>query len=88
MPVLIVLPDATNDRGFAMTSSFSSMLLAAALAFRRARHPATVDATRARRRHSHGGGASDLRSGSRRKRFERVVYLGSNELRGLAARPR
>ena len=30
---VVVLPDATNDRGFAMTSSFSSMLLAAALAF-------------------------------------------------------
>ncbi len=29
----IVLPDATNDRGFAMTSSFTSMLLTAALSF-------------------------------------------------------
>ena len=29
----ILLPDATHDRGFAMTTSFTSMLLAAALAF-------------------------------------------------------
>ena len=29
----LVMPDATNDRSFAMTSSFSSMLLAAALVF-------------------------------------------------------
>jgi tagatose-6-phosphate ketose/aldose isomerase len=28
-----VLPDATNDRGFAMTSSFSSMVLVAGLIF-------------------------------------------------------
>jgi len=30
---VLILPDATNDRGFAMTSSFSSMVLVAALAF-------------------------------------------------------
>jgi tagatose-6-phosphate ketose/aldose isomerase len=28
----LLLPDATHDRGFAMTTSFTSMLLAAALA--------------------------------------------------------
>jgi len=30
---VLLLPDETNDRGFAMTSSFSAMLLAAGLAF-------------------------------------------------------
>ena len=30
---VVLLPEETNDRGFAMTSSFSGMLLAAALAF-------------------------------------------------------
>jgi tagatose-6-phosphate ketose/aldose isomerase len=30
---VVALPEETNDRGFAMTSSFSSMLLSAALAF-------------------------------------------------------
>jgi len=30
---VLVLPDSTNDRGFAMTSSFTSMVLAAALMF-------------------------------------------------------
>src|SRR6185295_9639977 len=29
----LVLPEATNDRGFAMTSSFSSMLIVAAVTF-------------------------------------------------------
>ena len=31
---VLLLPDATHDRGFAMTTSFTSMLLAAALAFK------------------------------------------------------
>src|SRR5687767_7863004 len=30
---VLLLPDATNDRGFAMTSSFTSMVLAAGLVF-------------------------------------------------------
>lgn len=78
----LLLPDATHDRGFAMTTSFTSMLLAAALAF-------GVMAP----------GASSVPAGAARaaldaslpllrdlvaRRFRRVVYLGSNELRGLA----
>ena len=30
---VVLLPEETDDRGFAMTSSFSGMMLAAALAF-------------------------------------------------------
>jgi tagatose-6-phosphate ketose/aldose isomerase len=79
----LLLPDETNDRGFAMTSSFSSMLLTATLAFgvltpdvvprlssaaAAVMNPADALARRLAKRH-----------------FERVVFLGSNELRGLAA---
>jgi tagatose-6-phosphate ketose/aldose isomerase len=92
----ILLPEATHDRGFAMTTSFTSMLLSAALAFR----ALALDALDA-------GGASDTVAGGAvaspaaaaqqllhtamplltalvAQRFSRVVYLGSNELLGLA----
>ncbi len=78
----IVLPDATNDRGFAMTSSFTGMLLAAASAFGvidegeiaavAERTAALIPATRPL--------LSDLVGA----RFQRVVYLGSGALKGFA----
>src|SRR5262249_12430887 len=69
--------------GFAMTSSFSSMLLVAALTFRTI-HRQSVPAIAAR------GAVVLERSWPLVRRlvgqqFKRVVYLGSNELRGLAA---
>src|SRR5678815_3235577 len=79
---LVVLPEATNDRGFAMTSSFTCMLLAAALAFE-AIQPATV----ARLSRSAELLLQQMPSCAQQlvaSRFERVVYLGSNELLGLA----
>ena len=80
---LIVLPDATNDRGFAMTSSFSSMLLVAALAFGVLAQDAVPRLARACE-----GAASRVHALAQQlasRRFERVVFLGSNALRGLAA---
>jgi tagatose-6-phosphate ketose/aldose isomerase len=79
---LIVLPEAANDRGFAMTSSFSSMLLAASLVFgviATAAVPRLADAGRGAMARAH-----PLAERLAEQRFERVVYLGSNELRGLA----
>ena len=80
---VLLMPDATHDRGFAMTSSFSAMLLAAALAFR------AMDAAAVSRL---AAGAEALLPAIAAlaqelvaQRFERVVYLGSNELRGLAS---
>jgi tagatose-6-phosphate ketose/aldose isomerase len=80
----IVLPEACNDQSFAMTSSFTGMLLAAAVALRAlaaggARvegmvHPAHELLTK----------HLSLVSSLARARFDRVVYLGSNELKGLA----
>jgi tagatose-6-phosphate ketose/aldose isomerase len=78
----IVLPEATNDRSFAMTSSFSGMLLAAAAAFGvlgeaeiaalSARTAAFVPACR------------PLLEELVHARFQRVVYLGSGALKGFA----
>lgn len=79
---LLLLPDVTNDRGFAMTSSFSSMLLAAALVFGVIRGQAVASMAQA---------VTALLPPARLLaerlvdgKFQRVVYLGSNELRGLA----
>jgi len=88
---VLVMPERTNDVGFAMTSSFSSMLLAALLVF----HPETAaNADMAEDddlvAHLSAAGAElflreqgPLRDLARRG-FERVVYLGSGPLKGLA----
>ena len=78
----ILLPDATHDRGFAMTTSFTSMLLAAALAFR-VLEPG-VAAHLASAAGQVGARALPLLTALVQQDFQRVVYLGSNELRGLA----
>jgi len=78
----ILLPEKVNDRSFAMTSSFSSMLLAAGLALSGWPQPSVRRAASL---------ASQLLSGRGRllrelvdARYERIVYLGSRELQGLA----
>ena len=75
---LLLLPAATDDRGFAMTSSFSSLLLAAARLFGLVDEApvAAADDLLAR--------APALAQSLVAGRYERVVYLGSNELKGLA----
>lgn len=80
---LIVLPDATNDRSFAMTSSFTSMLLTAALAFGVVR-PEVVSsvASAAATVLQHAWPVAQRLVA---REFQRVVYLGSNELQGLAS---
>lgn len=80
----LLLPPETHDRGFAMTSSFTSMLYSASLMFD------LIDQTQI--------GCKLIGEATQRviektlplirqlvgRKFERVVYLGSNELRGLA----
>ncbi|MGC2032931.1 MAG: SIS domain-containing protein [Steroidobacteraceae bacterium] len=79
---LVLLPEETNDRGFAMTSSFTGMMLAAALAFDLLPQDRTA-ALASWATHVLEAGlpfaARLARSG-----FERVVYLGSREFAGLA----
>ncbi|MEO7208395.1 MAG: SIS domain-containing protein [Steroidobacteraceae bacterium] len=79
---VLILPEETNDRGFAMTSSFSGMLLAAATAFGLLRDTnASLYAQWAR---DILGMALPLATSLAGAGFERVVYLGSNECKGLA----
>jgi len=78
---VVLLPQQTNDRGFAMTSSFTGMMLAAALAFDLLpHHPAALGSFAA---HVLDAGQS-LISSLVRSGFERVVYLGTGEFKGLA----
>jgi tagatose-6-phosphate ketose/aldose isomerase len=79
---VVVLPPETNDRGFAMTSSFTGMLLAVALAF----GVATPDLAA-----SLGKWSEELLETSlplieslTKSKFERVVYLGGKAFAGLA----
>jgi tagatose-6-phosphate ketose/aldose isomerase len=79
---VVLLPQETNDRGFAMTSSFTGMMLAAALAFDLVPRDRTAALA--------SWAAQVLETGLplaahlARAGFERVVYLGSREFAGLA----
>ncbi len=81
---VILMPEEANDRSFAMTSSFSAMLLAAGLAFDAIpAEPATTAALADAGRRV----LQQMAPLARRladERFERIVYLGSKELKGLA----
>jgi tagatose-6-phosphate ketose/aldose isomerase len=80
----LLLPDETNDRSFAMTSSFTGMLLAAGLVF----HAMVPGPARLATLAS----AADMILAEWPARirallqspFKRVVYLGAGELKGLA----
>ncbi len=80
----ILLPPETHDQGFAMTSSFTAMMLAASLVFHALENPAAGVAGIARgtrevlERHN-----ATLRTLAA-EGFSRVVYLGSNGFKGLA----
>jgi tagatose-6-phosphate ketose/aldose isomerase len=80
----LLLPQASNDQSFAMTSSFTGMLLAAAAAFQ----VLPADDARTARLADAGTHVLDsslsLLGSLVQARFERVVYLGSKELKGLA----
>ena len=78
---VLLLPDETNDRAFAMTSSFSGMMLAAVWAFGLALPPVTALAQAAQ---TLAEGETDRLYALAEQRFERVVFLGSNTLLGLA----
>lgn len=84
---LLCLPKETNDQGFAMTSSFSCMLLAAALCFQLDRLEeleAEIDeAARAAERILEESGPR-LKELVEKRDFERAVYLGFGEWKGLA----
>ena len=81
---VIVLPAATHDRGFAMTSSFTAMLYAALAVFTglgamAARNQAIVDAVGDMLER-----AEATVTALAQRDFDRVVYLGSGVFKGLA----
>lgn len=78
---VLLLPDETHDRAFAMTSSFSGMLLAAAWAFGLPLAPAAALADAAQQLMQ---AESARLHGLVEQPIRRVVYLGSNALLGLA----
>lgn len=80
----IVLPEACNDRSFAMTSSFTGMLLAASQALKTVQlTPGRVEALAALGREVLTERVATVQS-LVRSPFDRVVFLGSNELKGVA----
>jgi tagatose-6-phosphate ketose/aldose isomerase len=81
---IVLLPEETNDRGFAMTSSFSGMLLAAAMTFGLMASDAEAVAHLARSAGEVLARTLPLIEVLARERFERIVYLGSNALKGLS----
>ncbi|MGH8169502.1 MAG: sugar isomerase, partial [Steroidobacteraceae bacterium] len=81
----VVLPEACNDRSFAMTSSFTGMLLAGGLALGAvsAADPGRIEALAALGTEvltTHVPVVARLVQAQ----FDRVVFMGSNELKGLA----
>jgi|SRR5665213_1398157 len=81
---VVLLPEASNDRSFAMTSSFTGMLFAAALAFGIVQTGGARSAALAYLAQqvlpAHVPLLQSLAGGN----FARVVYLGSKEFTGLA----
>ncbi len=80
---VIQLPPAANDRGFAMTSSFTGMVLAALLALDGATE-ALVEPIATAAQQLMTTRIADARALADRGP-ERLVYLGSGALRGLAS---
>jgi tagatose-6-phosphate ketose/aldose isomerase len=79
---VLLLPEETNDRGFAMTSSFTGMILAAALAF----NLLPQDGAETLSRWAAGVLQAQVPHIAELARtgFERLVYLGGQEFKGLA----
>jgi len=88
--LVLLMPAAANDRGFAMTSSFTSMLLAAQLALdpELALDSGGSDGGYVDRLGAAAGQLLAERAGQLAglvaRRYRRVVYLGSGALTGLA----
>lgn len=82
--LVLLMPAAANDQGFAMTSSFTSMMLATLLTLGGAplarELPERLSAAAEQVLSTFGDEAKALAS----RGYERVVYLGSGSLKGLA----
>lgn len=80
---VLLTPAAANDRGFAMTSSFTGMTLAAMLALEGARNDLLVERLAVAAEEVLATRPSDAQALAARD-YSRIVYLGSGALKGLA----
>ncbi len=80
----VLLPEKSNDRSFAMTSSFTGMVLAGALAFRAVPAGSARATALARLAGRILPDSVPLIQSLVSSNFDRVVYLGSKEFKGLA----
>lgn len=82
---VLLMPAAANDRGFAMTSSFTCMTLAALLALGGNAYDGVAERLAQAAESITEGGAVDRTVGALVDRApERIVFLGSGPLKGLA----
>ncbi|QAY78204.1 SIS domain-containing protein [Sphingosinicella sp. BN140058] len=81
---VVVLPEATHDRGFAMTSSFTSMMLAALSILSGVRAVDDRVAVIANAVEDMLARSHPLVADLAARPFKRVVYLGSGVFKGLA----
>ncbi|MFD4374359.1 SIS domain-containing protein [Streptomyces sp. NPDC058486] len=81
---VLLMPPEANDRGFAMTSSFTCMLLAALLALGPASAAASVAGLAAVAERITDGGLDAAVDSLLARAPERLVYLGGGTLKGLA----
>ncbi|HEY0619704.1 MAG TPA: SIS domain-containing protein [Kribbella sp.] len=81
--LVLLMPPTANDRGFAMTSSFTSMLLAAWLVLSPAADRTDL-AERLAAAAEQVLAEADLLADLAARGYDRVVYLGSGPLGGLA----
>ena len=77
----VVLPDKTNDLGFAMTSSFTSMLLAAILLFNKKISLDEIKGLNELTQSLLDNNYSDIEKIVKEFDFERIVYIGSGDIR-------
>ena len=77
----LLMPEETHDKSFAMTSSFSSMVYAALMILSgQENHVNAISNATTKVIEGHNDALKAIAD----KNFERVVYLGSNGLKGLA----
>ncbi|WP_370666410.1 SIS domain-containing protein [Streptomyces sp. IBSBF 2507] len=83
---VLLMPAASNDRGFAMTSSFTCMTLAALLTLGGDAYDGVAERLARAAESIIEEGAADRTAGALVDRApERIVFLGSGPLKGLAA---
>jgi tagatose-6-phosphate ketose/aldose isomerase len=81
---VLLMPAAANDQGFAMTSSFTCMMLAAWLALAPPEDPRGLVERLAKAGENVLGTHAAAARAMAERTYERIIYLGSGPLTGLA----